>query len=201
VLRRFTRDGGMPESLIPTTALRDDQALFHRSGPLALTLGPDTRIVLEDYTFSHAGDLPSLSSHPPPISPDATSSRSLGEHFRGLVASDPAWGEVTQRLVVVNDSVLCAFARLACELAQHIAVDHPSGAAAPGSFHMQENVPAETLFYATAHCLRQRASAPAPAGPEELEQMATRLHRRVFQFGSDASTGLGFCTVEIKTAA
>jgi CRISPR/Cas system CMR subunit Cmr4 (Cas7 group RAMP superfamily) len=118
-----------------------------------------------------------------------------------LVGSDPVWQEIAQRLVVISDGTLSSLTRLACELAQHIRVDSQIGAAAPGSFFTQENVPVETLFYGAVHCLRPRPTNPPSADPEELELMAARLHRRVFQFGSDASTGLGLCTVEVKSAS
>jgi CRISPR-associated protein Cmr4 len=199
ILQRLARDGGLPKNLLPAPSLRDDQALFQRSSPITLAWGAETKVVLEDYTFSHAGDLPVAGAPTPGQAQAASPSQSFGDHFRNWVQSDPVWQEAGHRLVVINDGLMTFFTRQACEVVQHLMIDNATGSASPESIYSQENVPAETLFYATAHDLRRRnAGVNAPEATSELDALAVRLHRQVFQFGGDASTGLGFCTVEIE---
>jgi CRISPR/Cas system CMR subunit Cmr4 (Cas7 group RAMP superfamily) len=49
--------------------------------------------------------------------------------FAALVANDPVWAQVAQRLVVVSDGMLSFFAKNACEVAQHVSIDDATGTA------------------------------------------------------------------------
>ncbi|HOW64132.1 MAG TPA: type III-B CRISPR module RAMP protein Cmr4 [Candidatus Paceibacterota bacterium] len=199
-LRRLVRDGGMPADLLPSLALRDDQALFSRSSPVTVALGHEAKVVLEEYTFLHAGDLPATSKAPPPSTKTESGSVSLGDFFQGLLITDVVWQEVSTRLIVVNDGILSALTRLACEVMPHTTIDPQTGATRPGETYSQENVPAETLFFASIHSLAYRSAASPGDQTNPLQIIQSRLHRRIFQFGGDASTGLGFCRVEVKNA-
>jgi CRISPR-associated protein Cmr4 len=185
ILGRLARDAvALPK--IPS--FKVDQALFAKGGALAL----DNAIVLEDYTLTHADELPEGLA------------KTLGE----LLTGDPLWATATvkERLVVVSDDMMTHFAQTACEVAQHIRIDDETGTVAGGALFNQENVPSETLFYAPLHCFDERrhkdgdnksalrdASQAAAALGERLAE-----NRQILQIGADASTGLGYCTVTLS---
>jgi CRISPR-associated protein Cmr4 len=202
-LRRFARDGGMPEEFLPSTVLRDDQAWFARSGPLPLTLGGEVRVVLEDYSFTNCGELPTgprvQEGSPKPAT--AGLRQSLGELMRGLVSMDCVWQEASSRLVLVTDHILSFFTRTASDIASHARVDEQTGVAAIRDAFLQENVPAETLFYATLRLHPRPGSEELTPPDADWDSLRAKLHQRVFQFGADASTGLGFCGVELRPTA
>ena len=91
------------------------------------------------------------------------------------------------------------FATTACEVAQHVTIDDATGTAKPTGLFNQENVPTEALFYSIVHAFRERT----PKGQNRTAEMAlenfkTKVEQTgVFQFGGDASTGLGYCTVKL----
>ena len=173
--------------------LTDETAFFIKSvkeaaekeSPGALALGD--KVVLEEYTFAHSGD---------PLN-------DLGNALAGLVPDDPVWSQVAQRLAIVSDGMLSFFAKNACEVAQHVSIDDATGTAAEGKLFNQENVPSETLFYSVLTCFDGRGefAAGKPAA-KTCGQAATAFRDKigeagigVFQFGGDASTGHGYCTV------
>jgi CRISPR-associated protein Cmr4 len=118
---------------------------------------------------------------------------------------DPVWEQVADRLVIVSNGMMSFFARNACEVAQHIRIDDETGTVAGGALYNQENVPSETLFYAILHAFDERSrNKPADQkrkAEEALKVFAEKVSRKqVFQFGGDASTGLGYCTVQLGDA-
>lgn len=98
---------------------------------------------------------------------------------------DPMWADMLPtHLLLAADEWLSHFCTTSCEIAQHVRIDDKSGTAADGALFNQENVPAETLFYAPITELR----------PGMLE----KLHiPAVMQIGADATTGLGFCSTAL----
>ncbi len=97
-------------------------------------------------------------------------------------SKDPMWGELlSEHLLVASDEMLSHFCTTSCEIAQHVAIDDRTGTAKDGALFNQENVPAETLFYATLTELR----------PGTLRLLSIPP---VLQLGADATTGLGFCS-------
>jgi len=181
ILRRARRDGILKTDLSGLTEPKDEQACFAKSGPLAI----DDKVVLEEYTFSHAGELP----------------EKLDETFAKLL-DDPVWKEVAGRLVVLADGMMSYFGRNACEVAQHVRIDDDTGTAAGGALFNQENVPSETLFYATLHAFDERTANKDKKERRKAEAALKTFgdkvaDKQVFQFGGDASTGLGYCTVKL----
>ena len=194
ILRRFARDGDMPEAWLPPLAPRDDQALFTKAGPLALIAGQDVKIVLEDFTFSYGGELPGPANPPAPPAP-----RHAGEYLKNLLHKDPVWSEAGQRLVILNDGMMSFFCQSACEVVPHIQVDDARGAGSSEACFTQENVPSETLFYAGLNCLDERIRRkPKNLALDAGGAFAAQIEGRVFQFGGDATTGLGCCTIELR---
>jgi CRISPR-associated protein Cmr4 len=182
ILHRAQRDG-VPLDLPDQSAPSDTQALFAQSSPLAL----GDKVVLEEYTFTRSGDLPAK----------------LGESLAKLLPDDPVWKEVENRLVILSDGMMSFFAQNACEVAQHVRIDDETGTAAAHALFNQENVPSETLFYSVLHATDERAANKAKdqrrTAAQALDEFRKKVaERQVFQFGGDASTGLGWCTISIK---
>jgi CRISPR-associated protein Cmr4 len=172
----------------------DSKALFAASGPLALKVAEGasekTQVVLEEYTFTHAADLPS----------------DLGAALKSLFADDPIWKEVASRLVILSNGMMSFFAQNACEVAQHVRISDETGTAEGGALFNQENVPSETLFYGVVHFFPGRGptfrhktakqALEAFRGDDDQAKPGVR-DGSAFQFGGDASTGLGYCTVRL----
>ncbi len=176
ILRRASRDGILADLSLPSD-LSDAYARFAQSGPLAL----HGNIVLEEYTFTYAGDLPDK----------------FGETLADL-HDDPVWKEVKNRLVILSDGMMSFFAQNACEIAQHVRIDDETGTAAGGALFNQENVPSETMFYSIVYAFPGRVPSHRGKKPEEaIEALKEKVDGKAFQFGADASTGLGWCTVKL----
>ena len=182
MLQRARRDQVIT-SAIPAEP-KDHQAIFMGNGPLTLGDGENRQIVLEEYCFSRTGDDPA----------------GLAGELAGLVADD-AFQSIADRLVILSNGMMSHFATTACEVAQHVRISDETGAAEGTGLFNQENVPADTLFYSV---LRSTASR-VPSGDLKEKSAADALHAfadkvkevGVFQFGGDASTGLGFCTLAL----
>jgi CRISPR-associated protein Cmr4 len=200
MLRRAVRDGVITADCLPTKIPTDEQALFASTvpdgiqqmpGPLRLDVQengqPVKKIVLEEYTFTWANDLPA----------------NLGTTLATLVAVDPVWQEVASRLVILSDGMMSFFSQNACEVAQHVKISDETGTAEGGALFNQENVPSEALFYSVLHAFDERtANKPKDQlrdGGKAIEAFETKIKAAgVFQFGGDASTGLGYCTVKLS---
>jgi len=120
--------------------------------------------LFEDYVFHHAGDF------------DAA--RTLAE----IIKVDGLWSELAEsHLVLVSDDTLSHFVSTACEVAQHVVIDDETGTAKDGFLFNQENVPAETLFFAVFH-------------GKAVDSFDHLTIPNPLQIGGDATTGLGFCS-------
>jgi len=184
ILRRAVRDGVLQESVIQTLKpLKDDQAQYDGGSDSRLDLNGS--LVLEDYTFNQCGTLPS----------------GLATAIASKLPSDPVWKDLDQRLVVLSDGMMSFFARNACEVAQHVKINDETGTAADGLLFNQENVPSETVFYAVIHATASRLPQGEHKGKDAtqaLKELQSRISQdRVFQFGGDASTGLGYCSLHL----
>lgn len=103
------------------------------------------------------------------------------------VCSDPVWtAQAAKKLALVSDDLLGHFCRNTCDVAQHVVIDDETGVAKDGLLFNQENVPSETLFY-----------SPIFGPSEDFKQLAEKIGD-IAQFGGDASTGLGFCSLDFN---
>jgi CRISPR-associated protein Cmr4 len=175
MLQRAKRDGVLSGS-IPAEP-KDNEAIFKSAGPLAL----GGQIVLEEYCFTQTETYPT----------------ELASELGGLV-DDDLFKSISDRLVILSNGMMSHFATTACDVAQHVRISDETGTAEGTGLFNQENVPADTLFYSVVSGaasrvpygdLKERTEAHA------LQTFADKVARgKVFQFGGDASTGLGFCS-------
>ena len=183
MLRRASRDGVIPADLLkdlkePT----DEKAIFDAGTASKVALGSE--LVLEEYTFEASGWL---------------GLDKLSGHLAGLLADDLVWSEIASRLVILSDGMMSFFAQNACEVAQHVKISDETGTAEGGALFNQENVPSETLFYSVIHFMAGRGDKFKAKKPEDAEkEFSEKLASQIFQFGGDASTGLGYCTVKLS---
>jgi CRISPR-associated protein Cmr4 len=184
MLQRASRDGVIPSTLLHQLAEpKEDQAIFDPSNTGKLNLG--TQIVLEEYTFGHANWL----GYP-----------KLAEEL-GKLLDNPVWQEIKDRLVILSDGMMSFFAQNACEVAQHVRIDDETGTAAGGALFNQQNVPSEAMFRSVLNAFDERTTDKAKPdrrnAAKALEAFQGKAGGQVFQFGGDASTGLGYCTVRL----
>ena len=196
MLQRASRDGvipglkpdGKPDTeYLPQKEPEDGEAIW-----AGTTLDLGGKVVLEEYTFSRAKN--GQAEVPMP--------RNLPGALAKLMEGDAVWSEVASRLVILNNGMMSFFAQNACEVAQHVKISDETGTAEGGALFNQENVPSETLFYSVLHAFDERTANKAKDqrrdGGKAIETFETKLKAvGVFQFGGDASTGLGYCTVKI----
>jgi CRISPR-associated protein Cmr4 len=93
------------------------------------------------------------------------------------------------------------FATTACEIAQHVRISDETGTAEQGGLFNQENVPADTLFYSVLSATKSRVPDGEFKGRPDIDAINSFVTKveaiKVFQFGGDASTGLGFTSVSL----
>lgn len=190
--------GTEQENTIRKTALGfkepvDGEVVFQPLDPVdkgkgKLDLGG--QVVLEEYCFKASATV-----YP----------TKLAKALADLV-DDALFKTITDRLVILSNGMMSHFATTACEIAQHVRINDETGTHDPGGLFNQENVPADTLFYAVLSAKRSRVpkSYEDAKGPSEksekdaLTAFSNKVNKGVFQFGGDASTGLGFCSVSIN---
>ena len=186
LLARAARDGvaGLNDLMVKEISAKltgkDALALFAAAAPIAIP-APKPRLVLEDYPFTHAGELPA----------------SLTTALQALLPNEPVLGALPDHLVIASDGMLSFFAKTACEIAQHVRINDATGTAEDGGLFNQENVPSETLFYAVIHATQGRSAAHRQNQPAAaLAALDARLKtvNQTIQIGGDATTGLGYCT-------
>ena len=164
-LMRWQRASGVSFKIEDTS--KSDKAYFSAAQLGENGTNATASALFEDYVFHHAGEF--------------EGSKVLAE----IIKVDGLWSELAgAHLVLVSDDILSHFARSACEVAQHVVIDDETGTAKDGLLFNQENVPAETLFFATLHG-KSTDSLDALHIPNPL------------QIGGDATTGLGFCSTSL----
>ncbi|MBN2452280.1 MAG: type III-B CRISPR module RAMP protein Cmr4 [Lentisphaeria bacterium] len=183
ILRRAVRDGvlkGIAVETVPDVA--DDRALWQDGAVVA----HHEEVMLEEYVVGRENALPAQ----------------IADAFAALPVDDPVWTGAASRLVLVSDGMMGFFCSAACEVAQHVRINDATGTASEGGLFNQENVPAETLFYAVlcAHNGWGRFSTgeqhrAADALGALGDRLASRQH--LLQIGGDETTGLGWCSVTL----
>lgn len=187
LLQRAVRDGVLEKGVLDRLKEpKDDEAVFDAGPDGKLSIGG--KIVLEEYTFKA---VPWLGL------------TQLSEAVATLVDDDPVWNELKDRLVILSNGMMSFFAQNACEIAQHVRIDDETGTAAGSALFNQENVPGETFFYSVVHAFEERTANSSRDTRRSAEAALNAFgdkvaQKQVFQFGGDASTGHGYCTVKIN---
>ena len=136
-------------------------------------MGFDGKVILEEYCLKRDGDVPA----------------DLVAALKKL-SDDESWQEeLAAHLVVVSDEFFSYFVANACEIAQHVKINPDTGTAEGGALFNQENVPSECLFYVV---LNELADGMINKLADKL-----RANDSVLQIGADATTGLGWCSVNV----
>jgi len=171
VIDRFLRDSGKE----PWSGGKLNEETVWTTPKGNSTLAHKDQVVLEDYALN------------------AEANEKVNALIEVLKAQIPeeAWKErLNDHLLVVSDHYMSYFCRNACEVAQHVKIDDESGTAEGGALFNQENVPSETLFYSLVQPLKSDL---------DLKPFVDQLNtEKVLQIGADATTGLGFCSVQMR---
>jgi len=165
-LRRLARDAGWS---LEVPEMPDDMRC--RAGSKLVIPGKDA-VVLEEYRFGVEGEFPAE-----------------WEDKLTSLLSDAVLSGAAGRFVLLSDGDLSHFAVNACQVNQHVRINHETGTADDGGLFNEETVPSETLFYAALTVLREESSENSVFEKLSDEQLV--------QFGGDGTTGLGFCTVKL----
>lgn len=164
VLMRWQRASGISFAIEDIS--KPDKAYFSLDHLGETDSNAKASALLEDYIFHHAGEF--------------TGAKILAEKIK----VDGLWSEFADaHLVLVSDETLSHFAQTSCEVAQHVVIDDETGTAKDGLLFNQENVPADTLFFATLH--------------SKMKQLDLLEVPNPIQLGGDATTGLGFCSTSL----
>jgi CRISPR-associated protein Cmr4 len=166
-LQRYARECGKPINLGKLA----DEECFAGKGVII----NQKDVVLEEYRFSVKDNLPE----------DAV------ELLKDFIPDDPLVSTIQDRLVIVSDGIFSHFCANACEVQQRIRIDDKTGTVADGGLFNQENVPSETLFFATMSERKCNGSL------DKLVQKLVEI-KGVLQIGGDETIGLGFCSVALK---
>ena len=185
MLPRAKRDGVIQGDIPPEP--KDGEAIIKADGPLPL---PDQKVVLEEYCFTSST----------PCNADVFGEKGIARGIAGLIP-DELFQSIAERLVILSNGMMSHFATTACEVAQHVRISDETGTAEGTGLFNQENVPADTLFYSVLRATPGRGEHFKGKKPDEaLTEFENKLasSHHILQFGGDASTGLGFCTVDLK---
>lgn len=110
MLQRAARDGVI--NVEPLREPDDGRALFPVAKGSKLALN-EKQIVLEDYCFEHAGEIP----------------EGLAEQIRELIPGDHLFETIKDRLVILSNGMMSHFVMTACEVAQHVRISDETGTA------------------------------------------------------------------------
>lgn len=173
-LARFDRDARR-RFAIPAFAPDAEGALIAPGSDLVLSTSSGKDVVFEEYSLKAAED-----------GKVADLANALGP-----LSSDKVWQDLLARkLAVVGDDLFAYFAKNACQIAQHNRISDVTNTVDGTGFFNQENVPSETLFYATLSC-----------EDVYLLESAEKTIRGagMLQVGADMTTGLGWCTPTVSS--
>ena len=130
--------------------------------------------ILEEYSLEVKDDVP----------------QGIVDELKDLCKDELWHGELSTHLAIVSDEMFKYFVENTCEIAQHVKIDDESGTAEGGALFNQENVPAETLFFTVLY-------ENSDGCFKKLEDKLASVNNLI-QVGADATTGLGWCSVNLK---
>lgn len=141
-----------------------------------------TKVILEEYCYSREGGV----------------SDGLVEKLKSL-SDDSVWKDVSKHLVIVSDGIFSHFVEQACEVITRVRIDDEKGTVAQGALFNQEQVPSETLFYASVDAQNEKtANGNKRKDTDALDALQKKLNENpVLQVGGDETIGLGLCSVKL----
>ncbi len=171
-LNRFLREYGESPLKIQ---IEDPQIAY-----VGTKLQYENNIVLEDYVL---------------VAKENTNIDQVIDRVKPLIPDEGWRDELKEHLVIISDGMLSYFCRNACDVAQHVKIDDQTGTAIGGALFNQENVPSESLFYSVVHCLKS-------SDTEHFNKFQAKINEiETLQVGADATTGLGYCSVQMNSTS
>ena len=165
-LERFKRDSGL-NLLVPE--LGQGQKCLAGSD---VVFAEQNAVILEEYRFNNCGEFPS----------------DWAEKLTTL-ADDAVLNGGKNRFVLINDEDMKFFAENACQISQHVSINSQTGTAENGKLFNQEEVPSETLFYASITELDKNV--------DYTNFINKFKETSLVQFGGKGTTGIGYCSVKL----
>jgi len=185
IIGRAVRDKVLSASVAAELPEPADNEAYLESGDCPLVINGN--LVLEDYPFE--------------VKKEA-GLKTVCDKMQTIFGDDPVLQQIGNRLVVLSDGMMSFFVRTACDVAQHVRINPETGTAKEGALFNQENVPSETLFYASIHGTDSRLKGGNFAGKQAADALAAFAARTSdpLQIGADAGTGLGWCSIALSEA-
>jgi CRISPR-associated protein Cmr4 len=168
-LQRYAREAGL--SLVVPPSPRDGECLAGSRLTLADSTGRKGA-VLEEYRFAVQADFPV----------------DWEKHLSSVLNDEVLKGSAG-RYALLSDGDFAHFAINACQVQQHVRINHDTGTADDGGLFNEETVPSESLFIAPLTPLRG-----ADCDNVVLKALSSE---QLIQFGGNGTIGLGYCTAKL----
>ncbi len=193
VLERFVRDhallGRATPFAVPTVA--EGEALVASGSPLVIS-GSEGRdaVVLEEFELrAKASD-------------EATKIASaLAACLPGGELHAATRKRFERSLVIVDDDQFTHFAEYATEVVARIGLDYQKKTVRKGALFYQEQLPAESVFYAVVIAHGSRGSEDGYETPQSVLGVVRTHLPPVLQVGGDETIGRGYCAVRLVEPA
>ena len=182
LLIRFSRDRGLAGlcSLPVPISPERSKAFFSANGILAVNSAGNRVLALEEYEFSHAGEIPTELI--------AVLTEGVDKDSQNILKD---------RLVVLADDDFTHFVRHATEVSARIALDYESKTVKKGALFYQEFLPPECLFYTLLIAEDSRSKNHHLSASQALQKVSDLICGKTIQIGGDESTGKGICKVQL----
>ncbi len=131
------------------------------------------KVVLEEYAFTSNGE----------VSGDIV--KALSNAF----SKNPILKDLAKNIVLLSDEDFSYFAKNACQIQQHIKIKPENGVVDGTALFNIEVVPSESLFFSQITEVKDL---------KDNKVYSDFAEEKLLQFGSNATTGLGFSSVIIK---
>lgn len=193
VIERLMRDLRVvgAQTLLQATsiAVADDTASVAGDAPMRVTIGEQSRIVLEDISLNADGQLESQRTQ-------------LAEWLaqNALGGRHNAFDDPRKRLVIVADDVFSHLVRYATEIVQRIALEYETKKVKTGALFSQEFLPPETLMYSVLLAEQPRRSGSSLTAERVVDIVASQCNDKLLQLGGDETTGKGLCWAFVRSA-
>ncbi len=165
-LERFKRDYkldlSIPELKQGQTCLAGSDVVF----------AEQKAVILEEYRFENCNEFPAEWAK-----------------ILTTLADDAVLNGGKNRFVLINDEDMKFFAENACQISQYVSINSQTGTAEEHKLFNQEEVPSETLFYASITELDKSVN---------YEGFINKFKEiSLIQFGGKGTTGIGYCSVKL----